>query len=855
MDRKKLLARITGGGGLLAVLTLATSGLFKVAAFAREAFIASHFGLSSFTDAYFAFQQFPLILLTFMFGAFGLAFTPAYAAEKRSQESVAWLPGLLLYGSLFGLLLTMMTVPLAPWLLRGFTSTPSAHGGATLVILSCAFTPIIWLGIWAGTTLASGHNVRAMFVTGLPYLVMTLLLIGLYTLGKLDDLSLPLSFLAGFVMVGCYALGSLLVREYKKTDLRAVLAVGRLKSFRHFLRHLAASSIENVGFSANQLLLLFFLAQAGTGVVSANACAMRVGMLGFGLLGQPLAQLVQAKLCAADECARRDVFKKWVTAIAGAVIALAMVLYVAREPIASLVYERGKFSGVALSRVVEIMPAWISYCVVSSLNAIVARYLFAAARGGVYVRRQLCAYLTANAVRAALWGHLSAPLIVWCSVVAEGVALLINLRSCWQPADARVLEPERNRPRVVLHTPEPSSSAALYVEALSKALAAERVPVRLVCPANHQAIPALQSEPAIEVRTCCARGTRTDVSVLTKIWENLRFIASSAATLLQAAEPGDVVHFQYILHLPFGLIFFACAWARRAHIVFTVHDPVPHKFLFPLPWRGIEMTTLRWAYQWSDVLIVHSDAGKRALLEKFQVSAEKIRVIVHGPYELAAPVLPCSETERVEVLFFGSLRENKAPHLAIQAVQRLAAEGVPIRLTIAGQVVNRNEEAYWEGCRKLIDPQCAAIRLMQQFTPDEELSGLFSNCHCFVLPYTTFSSDSGVAYMAMANRKAIISTNAGGLGWLLQESHGGIAIAEPSVEGVAKALRLAVDLGPAQLERMGRTGGEWVLTNCGWPRAARDTRAVYGQWIAELESDSTVRATNETAAHPVEALQ
>ncbi len=184
-----------------------------------------------------------------------------------------------------------------------------------------------------------------MFVTGLPYLVMTLLLIGLYTLGKLDDLSLPLSFLAGFVMVGCYALGSLLVREYKKTDLRAVLAVGRLKSFRHFLRHLAASSQAfNVGFSANQLLLLFFLAQAGTGVVSANACAMRVGMLGFGLLGQPLAQLVQAKLCAADECARRDVsYKKWVTAIAGAVIALAMVLYVAREPIASLVYERGSF--------------------------------------------------------------------------------------------------------------------------------------------------------------------------------------------------------------------------------------------------------------------------------------------------------------------------------------------------------------------------------------------------------------------------------------------------------------------------------------------------------------------------------
>ncbi len=341
--------------------------------------------------------------------------------------------------------------------------------------------------------------------------------------------------------------------------------------------------------------------------------------------------------------------------------------------------------------------------------------------------------------------------------------------------------------KVVMHSPEPASSASLYLEALSRALATNGVPVTVVCPANLQALSSLAVQPSIEVRACCARGIQTDVSIATKIWENLRFVVSSAWTLLASTQRDDVVHLQYILHLPFGLIFFFCAWLKGARIVFTVHDPVPHKFLFPRFLNGVEMMTLRWAYQWSDALIVHSEAGKKKLIDVFRISQQKIRVIVHGPYELKQPVEKCPERSRLEVLFFGSLRENKAPHLAIQAVQQLAAEGLAIRLTIAGQVVNRKEEEYWARCRLLIDAGSNAVRLIEHFIPDEELPELFSNCHCFVLPYTTFSSDSGVAYMAMANARPIVSTGAGGLGWLLDQSGGGIAIAEANLPGVVNA--------------------------------------------------------------------
>ena len=100
----------------------------------------------------------------------------------------------------------------------------------------------------------------------------------------------------------------------------------------------------------------------------------------------------------------------------------------------------------------------------------------------------------------------------------------------------------------------------------------------------------IKRDPLIEVRVCRDRATQVSVSVFTKIIENLSFVVSSTQTLWRATQPGDIVHLQYILHLPFGLIFLLCAWARRAHIVFTVHDPLPHKFLFPRALRSLELS-------------------------------------------------------------------------------------------------------------------------------------------------------------------------------------------------------------------------------------------------------------------------
>ena len=437
MNYLKKLSRYASGSAALLAISLATSGIFKLSAFAREAFIAAKFGLSAVTDAYFGLQQFPLALASFMFGAFSLAFTPAYENARRRSGNVEWLTGLLFYSCLFGAVLTVLMVVCAPYLLQLIHTTDTSEVRSTVVLLGVCFLPIIWIGIWKGICSARGQNLWATSLPGLPYLIMTLVLVGSYAIGRLSNLSLPVSLTAGFALVGFYSL----VRIWKSQQLRGgspVFAVWNVLECRHFLRQLAASAVENAGFIANQSLLLYFLARLGTGVISANNCAMRIGMLGYTLLSMPLTSLVQSRLCSAEDKERPTVFRRWLVVHATLQLLFAVAACAFRFPLLRMVYMHGKFGGTELAEVAHILPAWIGYCVVMSLSELSAGYLFIRSMGVHYMRIRLCAYLAANVLRFAVTGTAGAATMIWCSVIIEAFVLALNLRTCLAESKPRL---------------------------------------------------------------------------------------------------------------------------------------------------------------------------------------------------------------------------------------------------------------------------------------------------------------------------------------------------------------------------------------------------------------------------------
>lgn len=421
--------------------TLLLGALFKLSAFGREAFIMSRFGLSSVTDAYFALQQLPITVATFMFGPFARAFTPAYAESYRKDGRVEWFGGLMFYGIILAFTLTLLTIGFSSQILQLFTRSDS---WATLTTLSLCYVPIAFIGFRSTTWTSAGSNLRALTATGLPYLVMTLVLIGMYLVGSMGNLSLPISMSAGFILVGLFSCIAVLWTEKPFRNARHLLQPWKLPAFRKFTSQLTASSAETVGFSINQFMMLYFMARAGTGAISANNCATRIGMLGYSLLAQPLLQLLQARLCRGERGDEHRLAKYYTVGLGVAASVFAVAIYVFRYPIVSIVYKRGNFSSTAMEEVIAILPAWLCYFVVLCLNTIISQYMFHRSLGYRYTRNMLTGYAGTNILRFAFGQTMGAPWIIWCGVIAEGGAFLANvltssmMRTGWSPAAVSV---------------------------------------------------------------------------------------------------------------------------------------------------------------------------------------------------------------------------------------------------------------------------------------------------------------------------------------------------------------------------------------------------------------------------------
>jgi len=376
-------------------------------------------------------------------------------------------------------------------------------------------------------------------------------------------------------------------------------------------------------------------------------------------------------------------------------------------------------------------------------------------------------------------------------------------------------------PKVIVQTPEPRASAALYVFEFVKALHESAVPVALFCPENfeyagqlHTAGIALLPAPARPV---------SPASLVARLWRNAVWVAKTAAMQFKITQPGDLVHFQFLIHLPLGFIFLLLVRSKRAGIVFTAHDPLPHKWRLPASLRWLEKGMLAWAYRLCDAIIVHNQIGKGILIDEFQYPAERIAIVPHGPLAAAPESAAYPEADVLRLLLFGSIRENKGVHLAIEAIQNL---GGKVRLTIAGSVTAAHRE-YWKHCQELIRRDAQSIDVLERYFEDDELPPLLARHHAVLMPYLDFFSESGVASLALSSERPIISTAAGGLAELLEQSGGGILIEAPSAEGIQTAIENASALGFAALKQKGVDGSAYLQAARSWKTIGEKTRQVY----------------------------
>jgi glycosyltransferase involved in cell wall biosynthesis len=297
----------------------------------------------------------------------------------------------------------------------------------------------------------------------------------------------------------------------------------------------------------------------------------------------------------------------------------------------------------------------------------------------------------------------------------------------------------------------------------------------------------------------------------------------------------DVLHVQWSLRPALDQYCWRWLRSRGVPIVYTVHNLLPH-------YAGAgDAVGYRRLYHAADTLIVHSRRSAAALVDRFEVPAERIAVAPHGPLLEDVPELDRQEargrlglpSDAPLILFAGLIEPYQGLGDLIDAFARLAASWPAARLVVAGRP-NEPFEPYrraLEACRLL-----PRTHLDLRYLPRAELAAYLCAADAVALPYRTTWS-SGLLLAAWRFGRPVVATAVGDLAELIEDGRSGLLAPPASPGALAEALgRLLAD--PDLASRLGEAGRRRTLTDQSWREAARRTLEVY----ATLRIPAAVRS-------------
>jgi glycosyltransferase involved in cell wall biosynthesis len=278
------------------------------------------------------------------------------------------------------------------------------------------------------------------------------------------------------------------------------------------------------------------------------------------------------------------------------------------------------------------------------------------------------------------------------------------------------------------------------------------------------------------------------------------------------AREADVVHFQW-LSLP---RIDRHLLPRGRPLVITAHDILPRERV-----AGSHEAQQR-LYARFDAVVVHSDDGRRRLVEEAGVEPDRIHVIPHGAFTHLAelppgplpPELPA--TDRPVVLYFGLIRPYKGLDVLLEAWRGIA----DAELWIVGRP--RFDVSGLRGG----DP---TVRWVPRFVSDLELAACFRRADLVVLPYREIEQ-SGVLATALAFGSPLLLSDVGGF---REVAEAGAARLAPPGDAAALRAQLTDLLGdPGSRAALSRAASALAAGAWSWVQVAASTAALYESLIS-----------------------
>jgi glycosyltransferase involved in cell wall biosynthesis len=151
----------------------------------------------------------------------------------------------------------------------------------------------------------------------------------------------------------------------------------------------------------------------------------------------------------------------------------------------------------------------------------------------------------------------------------------------------------------------------------------------------------------------------------------------------------------------------------------------------------------------------------------------------------------CSEEKPFTFVFVGTARRLKGFDVLVDALERLLAEGLPVRLMVAGHI----DQSIIAGRREILEVISTVGRVGQG-----ELASLLGKAHCLVLP-SRLDSFGMVVPEAMACGLPVIVSDMVGAKQLVEEGRNGFIVPVGNVAALAARMRWLIE-NRRMLERM-----------------------------------------------------
>jgi glycosyltransferase involved in cell wall biosynthesis len=261
--------------------------------------------------------------------------------------------------------------------------------------------------------------------------------------------------------------------------------------------------------------------------------------------------------------------------------------------------------------------------------------------------------------------------------------------------------------------------------------------------------------------------------------------------------------------------------ARRAPLVTTVHDVVPHEPRLPAASQHRLLSTL---YAAAGTIVVHHEDVGAELSDRFGIPGVRIHVVPHWVSPHRDPDDRRTLSATPTVLCFGTLRRNKGVPELLAAIERIGPEA-GIRFRIAGRGDADLEAAVTAAAARL--PQLDAE--IEWITPERKVT-LFREADLAVLPYTAFSSQSGVLHDAFGSHLPAVVTDVGALRASVVRTGAGWSVPAGSVDALVEAIGAAFR-DPTAWQRAS-DGARAVAVDQAPTRVGPALRAVYAAAVA-----------------------